>query len=59
MKAKTASGVKRFQEEKDLENWLGKLLPIISSMDNCQPEQALEPGDITPDASEPSDPTED
>ena len=39
-------------------NWFGKLLPIITSMDNCQPEQALEPGNITPDAPEPSDPTE-
>ena len=59
MKVKTSSGIKRFQEEKDLGNWFGKLLPIISSMDNCQPEQALEPGCISPDAPEPSDPTED
>ena len=59
MKVKTSSGIKLFEEEKDLGNWFGKLLPIISSMDNCQPEQALEPGSITPDAPEPSDPTED
>ena len=49
IKVKTSSGIKRFQEEKDLGNWFGKLLPIIGSMDNCQPEQALEPGSITPD----------
>jgi len=44
MKVKTSSGIKRFQEDKDLGTWFGKLLPIISSMDNCQPEQAIEPG---------------
>ena len=45
VKVKKLSGIKRFQEEKDLGNWFGKLLPIIiRSMDNCQPEQALEPG---------------
>ena len=60
MKVKASSGIKRFQEKKDFGNWFGKLLPIISSMNNCQPEQALEPtGSITPDAPEPSDPTED
>ena len=25
-------------------SWFGKLLPIISFMDNCQPQQAIEPG---------------
>ena len=25
-------------------DWFGKLLPNISSMDNCQPQQAIEPG---------------
>ena len=57
MKVKTSSGIKRFQEEKDLGNWSGKLLHIIISMDNCQPE--WEPRGITPDAPEPPDPTED
>lgn len=44
MKIKTASGIKRFQEDKELGNWFGRLLPVISSMDHCQPEQAIEPG---------------
>ena len=34
MKVKTSSGIKRFQEDKKLGSWFGKLLPIISSMDN-------------------------
>ena len=44
MKVKTASGIKRFQEDKELGNWFGKLLPLISSMENCQPQQSIEPG---------------
>ena len=44
MKVKTPSGIKRFQEDKELGNWFGKLLPVISSMDNCQPQQSIEPG---------------
>ena len=44
MKIKTASGIKRFQESKDFGSWFNKLLPVISSMDNCQPDQAVEPG---------------
>ena len=41
MTLKTASGIKRFQEDKELGNWFGKLLPVISSMDNCQPRQSI------------------
>ena len=52
MKVKTASGIKRFQEEKDLGAWFGRLLPVISSMDNCQPEQSIEPGTETETKSE-------
>ena len=44
MKVKTASGIKRFQEDKELGNWFGKLLSLISSMENCQPQQSIEPG---------------
>jgi len=47
MKVKTSSGIRRFQEDKELGTWFGKLLPIISSMDNCQPQQAIEPGSQT------------
>ena len=45
MKVKTSSSKKRFQENKELRRWFGKLLPGIvgiSSMDNCQPQQATE-----------------
>ena len=45
MKIKTASGIKRSQEEKEFGTWFGKLLPVISSMDNCQPGQSIEPGE--------------
>ena len=38
MKVKTSSGIKRFQENKELGNWFSKLLPVISSMDNYQPQ---------------------
>jgi len=44
MKIKTASGIKNFQQEKGYGDWFGKLLPVVSSMDNCQPEQSIEPG---------------
>ena len=54
MTVKTASGIKRFQEDKNLGNWFGKLLPVISSMANSQPSQAIEPGMST----EVSTPTE-
>ena len=36
IKVKTSSGIKHFQENKELGIWFGKLLPIISSMDNWQ-----------------------
>ena len=49
MKVKTSSVIKRLQEDKELRNWFGKLLPIISSMDNCQPQQAIEPGRKAPE----------
>ena len=44
MKVKPSSVIKLFQEDKDLGSWFGKLLPIISSMDNRQPQEATEPG---------------
>lgn len=55
MKVKTASGIKRFQEDKELGNWFGKLLPLISSMDNCQPQQSIEPGHSQIDSSTEND----
>ena len=49
MKVKASSGIKRFQEDKELRSWFGKLLPVISLMDNCQPQQAIEPGGKAPE----------
>ena len=39
---KTASGIKRFQEEKEFGPWFQKLYQVVCTMDNCQPEQAIE-----------------
>ena len=44
LKIKTASGIKRFQEDKDFGMWFPHLLAVVQLMDNCQPEQAIEPG---------------
>ena len=52
MKVKTSSGIRRFQEDKELGNWFAKLLPVISSMENCQPQQAIEPGSNSPEINE-------
>ena len=41
---KTKSGIKRFQEDKGYGTWFSCLYPVISTMDHCQPEQAIEPG---------------
>ena len=49
MKVETSSGLKRSQEDKELGSWFGELLPIASSMDNCQPQQAIEPGRKVPE----------
>ena len=52
MKVKTSSGIRRFQEDKELGNWLAKLLPVVSSIDNCQSQQAIEPGSSSPEINE-------
>ena len=44
LKAKTTSGIKRFQESKDYGQCFNKLMQYISTMDSCQREQAIEPG---------------
>ena len=36
---KTASGIKRFQEEKESGPWFQKLYEVVCTTDNCQPEQ--------------------
>ena len=40
---KTASGIKRFQEEKEFGPWFQKLYKVVCTMYNCQPEQPIEP----------------
>ena len=55
MKVKTASRIKRFQEDKELGNWFGKLLPLISSMENCQQQQSIEPGQSQMDTPDEND----
>ena len=52
MKIKKESGIKRFQEEKGLGAWFQQLFSVCKSMDNCQPEQTIEPGLSDDDANE-------
>ena len=47
MKIKT-SGIKHFQQDKEMGSWFGKLLIILNSMDICQLQQAIEPGRKAP-----------
>ena len=49
IKVKTSCGVKRFQDYKELGSWFGELLPIISLMNYCQPQHAIEPERKTPE----------
>ena len=43
MKIKTASGITRFQEDKEYGTWFNKLFNVMKSTANCQPEQSIEP----------------
>lgn len=43
MTIRTATGIKRIQDEKCFGKWFDLLYPLIKSRDSCQPEQALEP----------------
>ena len=52
MKVKTSSSVKHLQQDKELGSWFGKLLSIASSMDNCQLQQAIEPGRKAPETND-------
>ena len=40
---KTATGIKRFQEEQGLGKWFAALYEVVKTRDSCQPDQALEP----------------
>ena len=42
MKIKTASGITRFQEDKEYGTWFNKLFNVMKSTANCQPEQSIE-----------------
>ena len=43
MTIKTATGIKRFQDNKGYGAWFNQLLPLVQSRDSCQPEMAVEP----------------
>ena len=49
VKLKTSNTIKRFKEDKKLGSWFGKLMPIISSTDNSQLQQATEQGRKAPE----------
>ena len=40
---KTASGIKRFQDDKQFGSWFNKLAELMKSRASCQPDQAIEP----------------
>lgn len=40
---KTATGIKRFQEDKGYGSWFNQLFALVKTRDSCNPEQALEP----------------
>lgn len=40
---KTATGIKRFQEEKNFGEWFSQLYSFVKTRDSCTPEMALEP----------------
>lgn len=42
---KTATGVKRFQEDKNYGPWFPMLFALVKTRDSCQPERAVEPTD--------------
>ena len=43
---KTATGIKRFQEERGFGNWFNALFGLVKSRDSCKPELALEPSSL-------------
>ena len=47
MTIKCASGIKRFQEDKNLGKWFNQLYPLVKSRESAQPEQAIEPSSLT------------
>ena len=43
MTVKTATGIRRFQDDKGLGKWFSLLFPLVKSRDSCQPDMAVEP----------------
>ena len=43
MTVKTATGIQRFQDDKNLGHWFNQLYPLVKSRESAQPEQAIEP----------------
>lgn len=41
---KTASGIERFQDDKQFGSWFNVLTQIMKSRPSCQPDQGIEPG---------------
>ena len=40
---KISTGIKRFQEERELGEWFNQLFPVVHTRDSYQPEHAVEP----------------
>ena len=40
---KTATGIKRYQEDRGFGKWFNALFDVVKTRDSCQPEHALEP----------------
>ena len=60
MTVKTATGIQRFQDDKNLGQWFNQLYPLVKSRESAQPEQAIEPSasqDVTIDENEDEDST--
>ena len=55
---KTSSGIKRFQEQKYFGSWFQKLFQVVCTMDNCHPEQSIEPHVSNKENDNPLDDTE-
>ena len=43
---KTATGIKRLQDEKGYGPWFDQLFALVKTRDSCQPEQAIEPSSV-------------
>ena len=40
---RTATGIKRYQEERGYTTWFNKFFELVKTTESCQPEQAIEP----------------